>query len=38
MAVNGQLRAKATLPHGTKPGTHGIAGWVGPIVRLDILE
>jgi hypothetical protein len=35
--VNGQLHVMTTLPHGTNPGTHWIAGWVGPIARLDIV-
>ena len=38
MAVNGQLHAKATSPHGTNLGTHGIGGCVGPIARPDITE
>ena len=36
MELSGQLYALATFPPEKNPGTHGIGGWVGPSVILDI--
>ena len=35
MGVGGQSHAPAALPPGKTPGTHCIAGWVGPRAGLD---
>jgi hypothetical protein len=36
MELSGQLYALAALPPEKNPGTHGIGGWVGLSVFLDI--
>lgn len=36
MEVSGQLYALAALPTEKNPGTHGIGGWMGLSVILDI--
>jgi hypothetical protein len=35
MEVSGQLHAPAALPPGKSPGTHWIAGWMGPRAVLN---